>query len=257
VRGGAAPIALGLFATLWAGVALARDAPACRSDPGPDKVAVMRVTGAGPAHFFEAWGGGCPEAGERCRKRGYVLPGEEVLAEDAGGGFVCAWYIDGKRRLSSGALPAARLAPTKAEAPAPGSLAGWAGAWRMAGVGRADDLTEVEIAIVVDQARLKALGEGQFPYTNGRGELTASEGWFGGDNSGDAGQTAAMVAQHGAAAVPKDGLATFTDDDGCRVEARRVGALLVVEDNGYCGGIHASFSGIYWRDGPVPTKTGK
>lgn len=250
----APPLALGLLAAMWTGAASAMNAPACRSDPTPDKVNVMRVTGAGPAHFLEIWGHGCPGSGERCRKRGYVLPGDVVLAEEPGAaGFFCAWYVDGKGRESRGVLPAARLAPAEVQAPPLADLAGWAGMWSMAG---ADQSAEIEIAIVVDQGRLKALGDGWFPYTNGHGEQTASEGWFGGDDSGEEGHSAPMVARHGAAALPKDDLATFMDGD-CRVEMRRIGALIAVADNGFCGGVHASFSGVYWRVGPVPEKDGK
>jgi hypothetical protein len=59
----------------------------------------------------------------------------------------------------------------------------------------------------------------------------------------------------GAEAKPADGILAFAEDGttpfdkaeegDCQVRMQRFGALLVVEDNGYCGGSAVTFTGFY------------
>jgi hypothetical protein len=63
----------------------------------------------------------------------------------------------------------------------------------------------------------------------------------------------------GAAAKPARGLLQFADDGrtafdaasaeagNCLVRMQRIAALLVVEDNGHCGGSMVTFTGFYRR----------
>jgi hypothetical protein len=56
---------------------------------------------------------------------------------------------------------------------------------------------------------------------------------------------------------PTDGILAFADDgavafheaseDDCLVRMQRIGALLLVEDNGACGGSMVTFTGLYRR----------
>jgi hypothetical protein len=263
LRGRITSIALGAVAALWASAASAEDAAECRGFPSAlDKVSVMQVTGSGPAHFFEAWVEGCERSAEHCQKRSYVVPGDRVLAEDADAGFFCAWYLDGKGRESWGLLPARRLAPAAVQERAPGDLAAWSGRWNMVGVATTrsrgeDDLSPTaDIAIVAGGHRLKAAGDASYPYRDGLGELTANVGQFGEGGQDDDGLTISGIALHGAEATPKGGLATFVEED-CRIQMRRIGALLMVVDNGECGGMNVTFSGFYRRVGPVPATGAK
>ena len=250
-----------LFAALtlvaFGSAAAAQDATDCLAFPSAlDKVTAMQVIGSGPARFFEAWVDGCERSAEHCQKRSYVLPGDRVLAEGAGAGFSCAWYLDGKGRESWGLLSAARLARATLDEPAFGDLAAWAGHWRKA------DLTELraqgkealvptaDIAIVVDGLRLKASGDAADPYRDGSGELTANLGFLGERDPREDRLSASKVNRDGAAATPIGGHATFSEES-CQVDMCRVGALLVVVDNNECGGAHVTFSGFYVRVGPV------
>ena len=36
-------------------------------------------------------------------------------------------------------------------------------------------------------------------------------------------------------------------DSGCKVRMHRIGELLLVEDNGNCGGVGVTFTGLYHR----------
>ena len=228
-----------MFAVLTAGAfgsaASAEEAAECKDFPAAlDKIAAMQVIGSAPAHFFEAWVDGCERSVEHCQKRSYVLPGDRVFAEDAGAGFFCAWYLDGKGRESWGLLPAARLAQARTDGPATDGLSGWASSWRMIGlapthVGSNDDMTpEVEIAMVADGGALKAASHATYPYKTPSGELRAH------------------AYESDAAVVLKGGLATIIDED-CRIQMRRSGDLLVATDNGQCGGLGVTFLGFYRR----------
>ena len=61
----------------------------------------------------------------------------------------------------------------------------------------------------------------------------------------------------GAEAKPEQGILAFADEGkiafdkasegSCKVRMQRVGALLLVEDNGGCGGSMVTFTGLYRR----------
>jgi hypothetical protein len=164
--------------------------------------------------------------------------------------------LNGKGRESWGLLSAARLARATADEPTPGDLPAWAGHWRKADLaaaraqGKEALAPTADIAIVVDGSRLKASGDAADPYRDGSGELTANLGQFGERDPHEDRLSASKVISDGAAAAPTGGRVTFTEES-CRVEMRRVGALLVVVDNNDCGGAHVTFSGFYVRVGPV------
>lgn len=249
-----------MFAGLSAHAALAQaEDVVCNSIPKSlDDVAVMRVTGQGPAHFFEdAWA--CRPAAAPCPKRAYVLPGDQVFAQPRGTGFSCAWYIDRKGRETWGLLKRDRLAPGVDARAAETGLSTWAGDWRPVAISiphfeRGDDLSStIEIAIIVDGAQLKATGDATFPYHDGTGELSAYLGSFGEPDQGLDYLSAPNVKRYGVAASPSQGRVTFADD--CRLQMRRIGDVLLVIDTGDCVGGGRSFSDFYVRRGPVSTGT--
>ena len=251
-------VSANLAAAMYASAASAQWAADCNAYPSEvDKVSAMRVTGSEPTHFFEMWVDGCERSAEHCQKRSYVLPGDHVLAADAGAGFFCAWYLDRKGHESWGLLNANRLARAPADVPSPGDLSAWSGHWRLADLATAhaarnDGISSTgDIAIVADRRGLRAAGDTTFPYRNGAGDLAAQNYEFGPVNQNWDSLTAPSVAQQGVAVVLKNGLATITDED-CRIQMRRIGDLLVVVEISQCGGRYVNFSGFYSRVGPVP-----
>ncbi|MGA2893197.1 MAG: hypothetical protein ABSE22_10025 [Xanthobacteraceae bacterium] len=174
----------------------------------------------------------CPADGASCSAQAYLVPGDLVLlgksfSSENNAVYTCASYQsaeDRKQRWTNGWLPAASLAAvTPVAAPV---RADWIGAWVHAG-------GEIDIA---------GAGEGSLKI------------------HGEAIYRAAQDVHNGvidATAKPAQGLLAFADDgrvavdkagaDSCLVRMRRVEALLVVEDNGNCGGVDVTFTGFYRR----------
>jgi hypothetical protein len=167
----------------------------------------------------------CPAEGESCRQKSYLVPGDTVLIAKTNAAYTCVSYqsaADPKQHWTNGWLPAASLAPV-APLPAP-ARADWLGAWVHAG-------GEIDITNAAD------------------GGLTIH---------GEAIYRAAQDVHNGvidATAKPEQGILAFADDghvsfdkagtDACLVRMRRAEALLVVEDNGHCGGADVTFAGFY------------
>ena len=170
----------------------------------------------------------CPADTETCLKKAYLIPGDLVLLGKSNGAYVCAVYekaSDRKVRWSNGWLPAASLA--KIQPMQTPSRAEWLGTWTHA--------------------------SGDIDVSAGKnGVLTIH---------GEAFYQAAQNVHTGvidAVAKPEGALLQFADDGAepfdkakdsaeCLVRMQRVGELLVVEDNGGCGGVMVSFTGFYKR----------
>jgi hypothetical protein len=167
----------------------------------------------------------CPADGESCLQKSYLVPGDMVLIGKTNAAFTCVSYqsaADPQQRWTNGWLPAASLAPVT-PAPSP-ALADWLGAWVHAD-GEIDIKNAVNDGVTVH---------------------------------GEAIYRAAQDIHNGvidATAKPEQGVLAFADDgsvafdkagaDACLVRMRHAEALLVVEDNGHCGGVDVSFSGFY------------
>ena len=167
----------------------------------------------------------CPAVGESCRQKSYLVPGDMVLVGKTNAAFACASYQSAAaphQHWANGWLPAASLAPVT-PAPSP-ALADWLGAWVHAD-GEIDIKTAANGGVAVH---------------------------------GEAIYRAAQDIHNGvidATAKPGQGMLTFADDggvafekasaDACLVRMRRAEALLVVEDNGHCGGVDVTFTGFY------------
>ena len=199
-----------------------------------DTLVLARVT-AGPRVNFirspqdrEAGADNCPAAGDACRKKSYLVPGDLVLAGRTRGDFTCVSHqarTATKSVWTQGWLPRAALialAPT----PSPG-IADWLGTWDQ-------PHGTIEIKSGGIGGRLRIDGLMMVPtardFHNGAIEAQVLPG--------------------------KDGIAFLNDgwlpfetkcDSGCRVRMRRVGPWLVVQDNGDCGGAGVSFTGLYRR----------
>jgi hypothetical protein len=165
----------------------------------------------------------CPADGESCLQKSYLVPGDMVLIGKTNAAFTCVSYQSAADpRWTNGWLPTASLTPVT-PAPSP-ALADWLGAWVHA--------------------------DGEIDIKN------AADG--GVAVHGEAIYRAAQDIHNGvidATAKPEQGVLAFADDgsaaldkaspDSCLVRMRRAEALLVVEDNGHCGGVDVTFTGFY------------
>jgi hypothetical protein len=190
--------------------------------------AIAKITADKPRVNFtkSAWqDAACPAATDTCTESAYLVPGDLMLVGKSNTAYICATYQsadDPKQRLTNGWLPSASLAPV---APAAAPMASdWIGGWVHAGA-------EIDISNAAN------------------GGVTIH---------GEAIFRAAEDIHNGvvdATAKPELGILTFADDgrvafdkagaDSCLMRMRRVEALLVVEDNGNCGGIDVTFTGFY------------
>jgi hypothetical protein len=226
----AALLALGLFAP-----AAAEEGPGdCFGidfDP-QHPIAIGKVATGNPRVYFlknAADDPACPASAAACQKKAYLTPGNLVLigktfSSKASAAYACVVYESAqakKVQWTNGWLPAASLVPVT-PAPAPSD---WTGDW-------------------VHASGNVTIGNGA------KGTLVIH---------GEAFYAAAMNVHTGvidATATPAHGLLEFADDGStafdskdaeCLVRMQRVDAVLVVEDNGGCGGAMVTFTGFYRR----------
>ena len=173
----------------------------------------------------------CPAAGVACTTRAYLVPNDEVFIGATFGDFVCATKLGAKGRATSGWLPKASVT---AKTAAPVALADWLGTW-----------TAPEQTIVIKRGR-KA-GAVALDANATFGALDPERVKRGAVNMGD----------FKAERAPEGGFLEFTlgpkgaipfsqgESSDCRVQLLRLGPHLIVEDNGNCGGMNVSFTGVY------------
>jgi len=171
----------------------------------------------------------CPAEHEGCEHPSYLVPGDVLLVGKSRGAFSCASYqsaADRRQNWTVGWLPSASLTPVQ---PARAlRTADWIGRWIHAGG-----------AITISRGRrgsLRIRGEHVYP---------AAQNVHSGVIAADA--------------KPARGLIQFADDGStsfdaasaeagsCLVRMQRIAELLVVEDNGHCGGSLVTFTGFYRR----------
>jgi hypothetical protein len=168
----------------------------------------------------------CPAETERCRLDAYLVPGELVLANRLRAPYTCVTYQspqDSRQIWTNALFPASSLVPV-APLPAPG-VADWIGTWSHAGGEiRIEAGANGKLAILGFQAYPGALSE----HTGAMQAAAAPSGAF--------------------LAFADDGSKPFgKNDDDCQVRMQRVEQLLVVEDNGVCGSVAITFTGLYRR----------
>lgn len=164
--------------------------------------------------------GACPH-----RQKAYLVPGDLVLTANEAAGHRCVVYGTAKGRFIAGFLPADRLTPHKEERRlSPDFLHGsWENAYASLEFSRGEG------------ASVRLTGSATW-----EGETTANEG-----------EIEADAEVRGQAAV-------FQDED-CALEVRRRGPYLLAHEDGVCGGLNVTFSGVYSRTtrktDPAPTTT--
>lgn len=215
---------------------------------GPPEVGVepaitlMKVTGTGPRVNLIADRDKakpkCPDLSDACKRRGFLVPGDEVLVAETRNGIACATYIapnarkaKGQFAETNGFLPAAALVAVPAPPP---RLEDWLGTWSRN--------AEAEIVI-----------------TRGEGGklLVKGDATYGAHDPGRVARGAVNVGELEGEAVPKgnrlffgdgyDGVKAPDDSSECQARLQLFGRYLVAEDSGGCGGMNVRFNGVYIR----------
>jgi hypothetical protein len=196
-------------------------------------LAIGRVLpGKGRVSFRNRADCGATTAG--CVERRYVIAGDQLLVTALSKGSACAAYLTPKGLTVWGWLPASALAiRSAATLPAP---ARWIGTW---------DRNEASISFAqASRARLKVTGWATW------GMNDPARVARGGINTGDIEGTAPLTGDQIAFAMGDDGnTVPFAEAraSSCAVQMRRVGPLLLVDDNDNCGGMNVTFDGIYTK----------
>lgn len=212
----------------FAGPALAREE--CQAmDAGFDEDSGRIATVTAAKTYFH------DEKGHKLKA--FVIKGDILLAEEAADGFVCATFISGKGKVTSGYLAGDAVEISEPEAPEP---AGWAGDWT---TGEWQNLT------------VKRGGKPGWLQVEGEAYWAASA-----EAARNGGVNIGNVSSEGPV---QDGVLGFTqtvdgsykpfseearDNFDCAIQLKMIGTnYLAVEDSGNCGGHNVSFSGIYAR----------
>jgi hypothetical protein len=93
------------------------------------QVSLAAIKGKGRAYFYHDMDG-CPDKGEGCRQRGYLVPADKVVAGRSKGAWTCVFYPS-KGGGSAGWTETARLAPVPTNPQPP--IAAWLGDWESDG----------------------------------------------------------------------------------------------------------------------------
>jgi hypothetical protein len=175
----------------------------------------------------------CPIADEKCRRKGFLVMGDQVLVQPSQTGYLCATYKSPKGIETNGWLPRTAL---KVEPESQPQLADWTGHWRRD--------KEAEIVITLKGPN-GVLVRGAATY----GALDPLRVRRGAVNVGNLDGTATPRGAVIGVGEKYDG--TVSPGEGqqldCRARLHLMGGYLAVEDNGLCGGMNVRFTGIYQR----------
>ena len=182
---------------------------------------LMRVSGRDRVHFADCFAA-------TCIVEAYVVPGDLLVASPRPGDLVCTVFPN-KRGGTKGWIPSGFLSPAPTESNPP--LASWAGKWRL------HKDAEIEIRVEGDQLVVK----GQAFWMSGAPGVI-HDGEITGRNK----------PQGDILAIPSpDAFDALESADNpeylCQATLRLVGPYLVVQDNGRCGGLNVTFTGVYRR----------
>jgi hypothetical protein len=161
----------------------------------------------------------CPEKG-KCRKKSYLIKGDEIIVAREWGKWACVWYQPRKGSETVGWIPSANIDKTPMVYGVGPS--DWSGKW-----------TSYENTIEIAPTNEKDVFQ-----------ITGTAFWKGlGDNI--------HIGELDAKATHSEGMIRYgAETEGeyaCRATLRLLPGYLVVSDNLNCGGANVSFSGVYRR----------
>ncbi|MGA7197665.1 hypothetical protein [Roseiarcus sp.] len=227
---------LGPSAVVLAGSFMAAPAPAAADSEfchGVDfdikrPLVVSRVTAPARVYFVRGAdeNASCPSDAPACRRPDYLLSGDLVLMGKTHPPHVCVAFqspLARKQDWTNGWLPASTLMPV-APSPAPKD-SDWTGEWVHPGG---------SITIAEGGGMLKVDGLQTYPAL-----LNVHTGVL----------NATVRPAHDMIAFNEDGSTPFDEgtEGDCLVRMQRIGPWLAVEDNGACGGVMVTFTGLYRR----------
>jgi hypothetical protein len=170
----------------------------------------------------------CPGAGQVCRSKAYVVRGDKVIvAQDKAPGLVCAAFVSRRGTVTAGWLPESAVEIRPAAQP---PITAWLGKWKY---------LNSNISI----ERGKAAGTLDIE----------------GDSWSKRYQSVNEGVISGEGVIPKGNTLAFADDAGktipiekadklsCALMFALVHDVLLVHDNGNCGGAGVYFTGFYSR----------
>ncbi|MBX3290755.1 MAG: hypothetical protein KF855_15680 [Acidobacteria bacterium] len=160
----------------------------------------------------------CPD-NEKCRKKAYIVPGDQVVISKSRGDFGCAWFAPAKGLPTVGWVRMESFAILEGPFDIPDGE--WIGEWKN--------------------------GENTISFTHNKLDgwlnVTGDAYWKGvGDNI--------HIGELDNRAEPRNGVLEYSDGDDeydCKATMRLIGDFLIVADNMHCGGANVSFSGVYIR----------
>lgn len=159
----------------------------------------------------------CPN-GKNCRKKAYLISGNEVVVSRKFGDWACSWYQPKKGAETVGWISLKNLAFTEMVQ----GIESYAGKWS-----HYDNSIEIK----------KTTSQKIFA-------VTGNAFWKGlGDNI--------HIGELDGKAVWNEKFLAYGEDDkdqyACKVKFHLIGNYLIVSDNLNCGGVNVTFSGVYQR----------
>jgi hypothetical protein len=177
---------------------------------------------------------GCPSPVNACRLKAYLVLGDEVLMNATDDPYVCARFKTQSFNETIGLLPRAAL---QIVPPEQASIQKWDGTWRR------DSEAEIVIESRGDVVTVSgnATWGSSDPQRVKRGAINTGEL----DASGKPrGRVLAIGYDPDRSSFPP---ADAAAPDVCAAQLELYGRYLTVEDNGRCGGLNVSFTGLYVR----------
>lgn len=196
-------------------------------------IAVAKIVGSdAKAHFIKSAADdkSCPAATQTCERKAYLRPGDVVMTGRAFGAFTCVSYVNAKQKETTGWIATSALEP-RLPLSAP-KMSDWLGKWHS----RRDTMQgDIEITRG-KRGSLDVRGEATYAVTRDN----VRTGDFAIDD------LAPNVATHAFVAGGEKPFEKAGEGD-CAVRMSRIDQFLLVEDNGYCGGMAVTFTGLYQR----------
>jgi hypothetical protein len=168
--------------------------------------------------YFYGDDGDCPN-GKNCRRKSYLMAGDEVIVSRTFGNWACSWFQPKKGSETVGWISLENIDYLEKSKI---TISDWIGAWKY---------YDNSINIVISK-------------NPGFLDITGNAIWKGlGDNVhiGELDDSSKPVGNQ-----LKIG-ENETGEYDCRVTIRLVGRFLVVSDNLHCGGANVTFSGVYQK----------
>ena len=184
-----------------------------------EEFGLARVKGAkGSRVYFYGEEEGCPGPTAKCRRKAYLVPGDEVITSRTFGDWVCAWFQPARGYETVGWLAADSLSAVATAENAP--LASWLGTWTFY-----DDSLRVSRGRRVDVL-----------------SVSGNATWVGVNPDN------AHVGELSGTGTPANNILKLGEDpEECQATLRLVGPYLIVSDNKQCGGVNVTFDGVYRR----------